>query len=139
MLIQQPEYDKGRERSNNGEIKITKQAISYSRLNHNVILQNLLSTSKKDLLKGYRELIEEEERINKENVEHFVQVCQHETQLIAANGKNTQRNLQELNEYKQTIIKKIEPSISPFFTPKLTPNQEPDSQQDPLIRFGVKV
>jgi len=51
-----------------------------------------------------------------------VQVCQHETQLIAANGKNTQRNLQELNEYKQTIIKKIEPSISPFFTPKLTPN-----------------
>ena len=46
------------------------------------------------------EMIEEEERINKENVEHFLQLCLHESQLIAANGKHTQRNLQELNEYK---------------------------------------
>ena len=87
----------------------------------------LQSPSKKDLLKGYRELIEEEERINKENVEHFLQLCLHESQLIAANGKHTQRNLQELNEYKHTVIKKIEPSISPFFTPKMTPNAEPDN------------
>lgn len=60
----------------------------------------------RDLNEYFEDYIFDLEQRNIENVDHFHQLCKHESDIIAhsKNPKNLQEKLQELGEYKESIV-----------------------------------
>lgn len=134
MIVSMPDYDKGRERSNQ-QLKVTKQIVPYSNLKNSEILAKLLVKDKEYLSKEdfddgpiqtlndlYEDYISDIESRNLENVDHYKQLCQHEQEIIA-NTKNPQ-NLQELAEYRETVLNEIDLTVPPYFNPHATDTRQ---------------
>lgn len=87
MIVSMPDYDKGRERSNQ-QLKVTKQIVPYSNLQYTDILAKLLVKDEEYLQKEnfddgpiqtlndlYEDHISDIESRNLENVDHYKQLC----------------------------------------------------------------
>lgn len=145
MLVQQPDYNYGRQRSDQ-LLSYTKQVVGYSNIQNSKILEDLLQkqmeeqkqsnlakltpNAQKDVLSRdlndyFEDYIVDLEQRNAENVDHFHQLCKHESEIIAhsKNPKNLQEKLQELGEYKESIVQQIDWSLPPYFVPKLNNGQ----------------
>lgn len=117
-------------------IKITKQIVPYSQVDNARILEELLAKEAQEmrpenlsklaplekiprmqhtLNEAYENYISELESRNIENVDHYKQLCQHEKDIIL-NTKN-HRNLEELAEYKDSVLAQIDPTLPPYFIP----------------------
>ena len=75
MLVQQPEYEQGRQRSNQ-QVSFTKQIVPFSNLDHNKILADLLKLEHsencgKNLNDYYEAYVNDIESRNIENVDHY--------------------------------------------------------------------
>lgn len=130
MMVQQPDYEKGRERSDQ-LLKTTRQVVPYSNIDSKKVLKMLLdkenikykykvvdkSPERKPKGEGLNDEFEayvtDLEQKNVENVDHLSQLQKHQKELLVS--KSAQQNIIELQDYMSTIITEIDQTLPPYF------------------------
>ena len=85
----------------------------------------------------YEDYISDVESRNLENVDHYKQLCQHEQEIIA-NTKNPQ-NLQELAEYRETVLNEIDLTVPPYFNPYATDTRQLSAHRTGRSDLGPRI
>ena len=114
LMMQQPDYENGRLRYNN-HMKITRQIVRYKTLDQGKIMRHLMKRKGTNLNEEYNRYITDMENENIEKVQHFQQLCKHESEILT--NTKYHKNLDEIAEYKKQLILEINEFLPPYFKP----------------------